>query len=91
MGIKSAVTIFPELTPYTDIKGILEVVNLILIQVGDDGLFLQGHVGQDILDDLIYVVGIEHNFTAGRKFSCSIETVHVLGHPNQVFKPFQMY
>jgi len=72
-------------------EGILEVGHLVLVQVGDGGLFLQGHVSQDITDDLVYFRGVGHNFTAGRKFSCSIETVHVLGHPNPVFKPFQMY
>ena len=57
--------ILPELTADTDIKSILKTWNLVLVQVGDDGLFLQGHVSQDITDNLVYVGWVDHNFSAG--------------------------
>jgi len=49
--------ILPELAANTDIEGILKIRSL----------FLQGHVGQDILDYSVYVVGIRHDFSAGQK------------------------
>ena len=54
--------ILSELIFDTGIKSILEIGNLVLVQVGDGGLFLQGHVGQDFLDDLVYVGRGGHNF-----------------------------
>lgn len=61
--ILSHFVILAELTSDTDIKSILKVRNLVLVQVGDDELFLHGHVSQDFMDDLVDVVGVGDNFT----------------------------
>ena len=47
--------ILSELTFDTNIEGLLEIGNFVLVEVGYDGLFLQRHVCQNVLDDLVYV------------------------------------
>ena len=42
--------------------------NFVLGQIGYGGLFLQGQVSQDFLNNPVYFVRVGHYFTAGEKF-----------------------
>jgi NAD(P)H-flavin reductase len=72
--------ILSELTSDTHIEGTLKIGNLVFVQIGDDGLFLQGHVSQDITDNLVYVGWVGHIFSAGPKIFNSAATAYFLGH-----------
>lgn len=39
---------------------LLKTGNITFVQVGDGGLFGQGHASQDFTDDLVYFGGVGH-------------------------------
>ena len=56
--------IYPELAANTSIECVLQMGDVVFVQVGECGLFLQGHIIQDFLGDLVIIVGVGHDFTA---------------------------
>jgi hypothetical protein len=72
--------VLPELTAEVSVENFMEPVDILVVQTGDGSLFLYGHISQDFLDDLIYVGGSEHDFSASSKIFNSASPAYFLGH-----------